>query len=630
MKAASLTDLSQALQLLWQHLTEIDREPPDALKQMSSGFRDSARNLLHYVALRRHDLRDLQERLASLGLSSLGRSEACTLANLEGVLKLISLLQGCEESDSAATAISHATARKLLEAHTRTLLGPPPALRQVRIMVTMPGEAADDAALIRDLLSAGMDCLRINCTHDDADAWSRMIVNLRRAEKDLGRKCKVLMDLGGPKLRTGPMLSGPKVVKWRPKRDALGRVEAPARIWLTAIENQVAAPADAVLPVPAVWLSALRRGDHIRFRDARGAKRKLVVAESGEGGRWAEAAKTAYVITGAKLRVRRKDRKRRKKLQRPVCIGELPEKPERLRLRQGDMLILTRDQTPGSPASKDTGLGQSHPARIGCTLPEVFADVKPGEAIWFDDGRLGGVVRSIETDGLHLEITQAPPDGAWLGADKGINLPDTAINLPPLTSEDLANLPFIAANADLIGYSFVRDAAGVEELHSRLSECGGANLGVVLKIELRRAFEHLPELLLAAMRGPSLGVMIARGDLAVECGFERLAEVQEEILWLCEAAHVPVIWATQVLENYAKTGFPSRAEITDAAMGERAECVMLNKGPYVREAVRLLDGILRRMEGHQHKKRAMLRRLHVADHFPSDGSASSKGMPASA
>ena len=133
----------------------------------------------------------------------------------------------------------------------------------------------------------------------------------------------------------------------------------------------------------------------------------------------------------------------------------------------------------------------------------------------------------------------------------------------------------------------------------------------MLKIETRRGFEHLPELLLAAMRSPAVGVMIARGDLAVECGFERLAEVQEEILWVCEAAHVPVIWATQVLETLAKTGLPSRAEITDAAMGERAECVMLNKGPHIVDAMRTLDDILRRMQAHQTKKRPLLRALRA-------------------
>ena len=103
--------------------------------------------------------------------------------------------------------------------------------------------------------------------------------------------------------------------------------------------------------------------------------------------------------------------------------------------------------------------------------------------------------------------------------------------------------------------------------------------------------------------------MIARGDLAVECGYERMAEIQEEILWLCEAAHIPAIWATQVLEHLAKDGQPSRAEVTDAAMGERAECVMLNKGPYLCDAVEALDDILQRMQDYQVKKSATLRRL---------------------
>jgi pyruvate kinase len=158
----------------------------------------------------------------------------------------------------------------------------------------------------------------------------------------------------------------------------------------------------------------------------------------------------------------------------------------------------------------------------------------------------------------------------------------------------------------------VRHERDVYELQSRLHELNGDHLGIVLKIETRQAFERLPNLILAAMRHHSVGVMIARGDLAVECGYERMAEVQEEILWVCEAAHMPVIWATQVLESLAKKGQPSRAEITDAAMGERAECVMLNKGPHIVEAVVALDNILHRMQEHQAKKTARLRRLHLS------------------
>ena len=123
---------------------------------------------------------------------------------------------------------------------------------------------------------------------------------------------------------------------------------------------------------------------------------------------------------------------------------------------------------------------------------------------------------------------------------------------------------------------------------------------------------NLPEIIVQAASHNPFGVMIARGDLAVEAGYYRLAELQEEILWICEAAHLPVIWATQVLENLLKTGIPSRAEITDAAMGGRAECVMLNKGPYVVKGVSCLADILARMTRHQFKKSPQLQALHMA------------------
>ena len=161
------------------------------------------------------------------------------------------------------------------------------------------------------------------------------------------------------------------------------------------------------------------------------------------------------------------------------------------------------------------------------------------------------------------------------------------------------------------------------ELQSRLAELGADEKpGILLKIETREGFDQLPALLLAAMRSRAVGVMIARGDLAVECGYQRLAEVQEEIVWICEAAHTPVISATRVLESLAKNGIPSRSEITDAAMGERAECVMLNKGPYIVTAVRILDDILRRMQAH-HAKEA----IHVAE-ASSGGRLSSQRLTA--
>jgi pyruvate kinase len=132
---------------------------------------------------------------------------------------------------------------------------------------------------------------------------------------------------------------------------------------------------------------------------------------------------------------------------------------------------------------------------------------------------------------------------------------------------------------------------------------------LIVKVETAQAIENLPAIIARGRGRQPFGIMIARGDLAVEVGFRRMAEIQEEILWLAEAAHVPVIWATQVLERVVKKGRPSRGEVTDAAMGDRAECVMLNKGPFVVDGVGVLSDLLQRMQGHIHKKTPLLRAL---------------------
>jgi pyruvate kinase len=466
-------------------------------------FQASARNLLHYLTLRRRDLRPLQRELASLGLSSLGRAESHVLANIDAVLGVLRLLQGQGAGWEAGPSprVDLATGDALLAAHTEALLGPAREGRAVRIMVTMPGEAAQDPALVRELLECGMDCMRINCAHDDAASWLQMIEHLRVAEGTAGRRCKVVMDLAGPKLRTGPV-----------EPDAAGG-------------------------------------------------------------------------------------------------------PSHVVLATGDRLIVTRDQQPGRGALRDEAGEVVAPATIGCTIPNVFDHVEPGASIWFDDGKIGGVIEQVGAGEVVVRITHARARGEKLRADKGLNLPDSNLGLDAMTEKDVTDLPCVAQHADVVELSFANTVRDVEELQARLTVLGTRQPAIVLKVETRRGFENLPDMLLAAMQSPCCGVMIARGDLAVECGFERLAEVQEEILWICEAAHVPVIWATQVLESLAKEGMASRAEITDAAMGHRAECVMLNKGPHVGMAVRVLDDILRRMEAHQSKKRSMLRELRLA-HVP--------------
>lgn len=284
-------------------------------------------------------------------------------------------------------------------------------------------------------------------------------------------------------------------------------------------------------------------------------------------------------------------------------------------LHKNDILILHKASVPGENARYDENGLIIAPAHISCTNPDIFKDVKPGEIILFNDGKIEGVITSASPDMLVVKITQAKEGGSKLGEDKGINLPESEISLTGLMDKDYDDLKFIAEHADIVNMSFVNEPEDILELQEELNSLNASHLGIMVKIETRRGFKNLPFLLLAAMRSYPVGVMIARGDLAVECGWERLAEIQEEILWLCEAAHIPVVWATQVLESLAKKGSPSRAEITDAAMSQRADCVMLNKGPHIIQTIRMLSDILSRMEGHQHKKTAMLKNLKVSQIF---------------
>lgn len=248
---------------------------------------------------------------------------------------------------------------------------------------------------------------------------------------------------------------------------------------------------------------------------------------------------------------------------------------------------------------------------VGVRLPQIIDDLSIGDSVFLDDGMIRAKVISKKENSVKLLITKAFKNK--LKSGKGINLPDTRLNLPSLTDRDMEVLPFVCAHADIVGYSFVRTPEDVEKLYSELEKYESEHLGVVLKIENKEAFENLPSLLFSAMKRNKIGVMIARGDLAVEIGFERIAEVQSQILWLCEAAHVPVIWATQVLENLAKTGIATRAEVSDAALSAQAECVMLNKGPYIVNAVRTLKKIILKMENHGYKKKNSMRLLNVAE-----------------
>lgn len=611
---SQMESLVAELEELHDEMRREHLERAESLYRVHPCHRQGAANLIDYLTLRRHDIRPLQLSLAELGLSSLGRAEEHVITTLERVLAALYLMTGRTDVRRTESAVSFGAGRRALEANTDALLGPGRHERPTRILVTMPSEAADDFSLVRALMEQGMECARINCAHDDEQRWGRMVVNLRRASRELDQTCPILMDLPGPKLRTGPIEPGPRVVRLRPRRDSLGRPIGPARALLVPDgpgETVGEAPTGVVLlPVRREFLDGLHPGDAIQLRDTRNDRRTLVVTSRAEAGTWVDAFDTTYLVTGTRLTAGN----------RHARIGLLPELQQSITLLVDDVLTLSADQSPARvpgdapliPDSTRGPEGEGTPRRnlrIGCTLPVALEALRVGHRVYFDDGKIGGRVVAVRPGEADVQIAMAGAGGSKLRAEKGINMPDSELQLPALSPSDETLLRFIVGHADLVGLSFVQDVTDVAALQDRLLEFGGDDLGIVLKVETARGFGALPEMLLAVMRSERVGVMVARGDLAVECGFERLAEVQEEMLWLCDAAHVPVIWATQVLDQMAKSGQPSRAEISDVVMSGRAECVMLNKGPHIVKTVTALDDILRRMSSHQRKNVPLLRRL---------------------
>jgi pyruvate kinase len=262
------------------------------------------------------------------------------------------------------------------------------------------------------------------------------------------------------------MPEGPRVVKVRPKRGAAGAVEEAARVWLTPDPSSPAATdAEPRLPLPPDFVSRLRPGDTLHFHDTRGRARSLTVEAADGVARLATIRKTAYVGTGTVLKLDNGNGP-----ETAARIGVLPPVDQFIVLKKGDRLKLLRDPAPGRSAVLDAQKKVVEPASIPCTLPEVFSTVKPGERIWFDDGKIGGVIRTVSADELDVEITSAKLTGEKLRADKGINLPDSDLTLPPLTPKDLKDLAFIVKNADIVGYSFVRKGRNVRDLQDKLEQ----------------------------------------------------------------------------------------------------------------------------------------------------------------
>jgi len=594
-KSGEVRAMISLLDKMIAHSRAMAAKHEDKIKKVHEKYLDSALNLIHYRTLRLYDIRELQEGLAHLGLSRLGKAEAHVMASM---LMNRAILQSLIEEKKIRTDTPHVSFKKgekLLARNAKELFGYRTKGRRVRIMVTQPSEAANNASLAENFLYAGMNTARINCAHDSPEEWHSMTEHIKTAGEKLKKKCKISMDLGGPKIRTGQILPGPKVKRLKPTKDIYGKVLSPLKVKLIP-ESIIEPETSPSIPLKLSFFESLKEGNSINFKDTRNKNRKLKVEVDAEGNKYCLINKTTYIQTG--ITISNEDIVSE--------IAEIPSLEQSLILFTGDFLLIKSEAILGKPAIKNESEEIVSHATISCTSKEIFSSVNEDERILFDDGKIGGIIKEVSPDHLLVLITHARDTGSSLKADKGINFPDSKLRISGLTEKDKQDLVFVAKHADIVNLSFVNKPEDVEELQNELKLLDAKDIGLILKIETQPGFNHLTEILLKAMQNYPVGVMIARGDLAIECGWDNIGRIQEEILSICQAAHIPVIWATQVLDNLAKKGIPSRAEITDATMSQRAECVMLNKGPHILSAIQLLDKILQNMKHYQLKKAPLL------------------------
>lgn len=455
-------------------------------------FKESARNLSYYLALRNYDIRKLQADLVPLGISSLGRAENKTLSTLQSVIHTLAAICQTTVDDIPRPGLSEFTrGQEQLEKNVQQILGEKSKKRETLIMVTMPSEAAKDKKLVRDLIQEGMNIARINCAHDDESVWKKMVKNIKEIAQEEEKDVRILMDIAGPKIRTD-------------------------------------------------WIFTTHK---------------------------------------------------------------------RPKVQVGDQILLTND-------FETLPISFEGKVVVGSDIKPIFKALEVNDPVLIDDGSVECFVESKSDLQAVLKVKKVKGNSVRIKAEKGLNFPKTDFEIDIMTEKDHHDIKIAAEHADVIGCSFVRNPQDIVEIQNRLEEVlkeEAHKMPLMAKIETEQAVTNLPEIIFTAASKNPFSVMIARGDLAVETGYIRLAEVQQEILWFAEAADVPVVWGTEVLANLIKTGIPSRAEVTDAAEGAGADCVMINKGEYAVEAVTMLDGIFKRMRRHQSKKTPQLRRLEIAD-----------------
>lgn len=560
-------------------------------------------NMQDFLTLKKNDLRSLQVELMMHGLSSLSHSHMHLLYTIEHELALLGCILG-KEDVSREDSISPQSAYQSIEERAAFLKC---QKEKNGVMLTLPSNATEDINFIKVLEKKSITTVRINTAHDTHEKWNEMAQMVQKINQQSRLECplKIYVDLAGPKIRTGPIK---KVIEpFRVcTRDMQKFIIVPAtgNITHSIYEDETHEHRSAVIAVDEDFYQHLRNSDIVEIND-HDRKTRFFSIET-----WTpemcslKCGKKVEISAITEIKIQKG--KRNYIATNPKNFQEVPQE---IRVFEGDMILLS-----GKAGFGHLVENEHYKAIVSLQMDrQLFRYVNHEDRVYIDDGKIKLRVIEQREDELLCRVERAKVKGTLIKEEKGINFPDSYLNIPAITEEDIANFQYIVSFADMIGISFTQTRKDVEMLKEMLK--GHEHIGIVTKIETNQGVHNLPHILSVLASWHNSAVMVARGDLAIEVGFENLAFVQGEILDLCEAAHTPVIYATQILENLMKKNIPSRAEIIDASIAQRADCMMLNKGPFALRTVEILEKIIASIQPYFYKSQPLLSPTHAWDGF---------------
>lgn len=499
-------------------IVDFEQEMSGELSLVAAENLDNARNLVHYIGFKQYDITSLQSKLLALGLNPLEHPESNVLARIDAVLgALAQILEPSSEFNPEELSLE-----KLPGSNTKTF------------MATLPQEAAHNYQVGLRLLEAGMNLFRISSADGDQNQWSKMIHNLRRASADNRRKCLVMFDLDST-IRIGEFQQHYPVLKLEPERNEKGQVvrNALVRFVMPGYQSKSELPE---IPIEKVNYHLLKNNDVIYLRDSAERSRRLQVTEVKKDYIEAESDKTIYFDSGIRIMFLRKS-----EIIDHANIGELPSVELIPTLFNGDELIITFPGTLGQPATRNDKGEILQPARIPCTHQQLFNNAKPGERVFFNKGKLEGIILKVKENEIQVKITLSGERGTKLHQGDSMAFPDSNLHLSILTETALQHLEFATQHADIIELSASCTSDDLKSINQLLNEKSAQKIGLVLKVDSASNLKNLPQLMLTSMQRNLMGLEICLGKLAIGQSIDRVEEIQKQLASWCITARIPGI-----------------------------------------------------------------------------------------